>query len=187
MGHAVMFLGYKPSFAEKPGDLENAGFIILPGVGSAKATMESLAEMDLLNPLEDMVLHKKTLFLGICVGLQILFEHSQEGDAQCLGWLKGRVKKFDAGKVRVPQMGWNKTRFVKNVFPDIKEDYFYFVNSYHAVPENERDIWGTADYNGAFAAAVQRENIFATQFHVEKSGEAGLKILNSFLSAGRGG
>ena len=179
--HAVSHLGYKAAFARNPDDLAGATHILLPGVGSAKATMESLAEMDLLDVMEESVLQKKTFFLGICVGLQILFDHSEEGDARCLGWLKGSVVKFDVSKVRVPQMGWNEVNFIKNPFDAGQGAFFYFVNSYYAKPDDPSDVWGTADYNGPFAAAVCKDNIYAAQFHIEKSGRAGLALLNSFL------
>ena len=175
VAHAIARLGHEAVFARQPQDLTDATHIILPGVGSAKATMDSLREMALIDALEDAVLRRKVLFLGICVGMQILFEHSEEEDAKCLGWLKGRVVKFDVTKVRVPQMGWNR----------VWDDYFYFVNSYYAKPEDASDVWGTADYNGAFAAAVRRGNIYGTQFHIEKSGEAGLALLNGFLTLRR--
>ena len=181
--HAVNRLGYEATLARTPQDLADAAHIILPGVGSAGATMKSLAETGLTEALEDAVLKKKVLFLGICIGMQILFEHSEEEDADCLGWLKGRVVKFDTAKVRVPQMGWNQVRFVKDALYNsgVQEDYFYFVNSYHAIPDDEADLWGAADYDGSFAAAVARDNIYAAQFHAEKSGEAGLALLNGFL------
>jgi glutamine amidotransferase len=179
--HAVTRLGYKADFARCPHDIMDATHVILPGVGSAKATMDSLHEMGLIDTLEDAVLRKKTLFLGICVGLQILFEHSEEEDTDCLGWLKGRVVRFDVSKVRVPQMGWNQVQFVKSSPCHAKGGFFYFVNSYCAMPDDTSNLWGTADYDGPFAAAVCRDNIFATQFHVEKSGEAGLDLLNNFL------
>lgn len=168
---AVTRLGYDAVLARGEKDIVGASHIILPGVGSAKATMDSLRDMDIIGVLEDAVLHRKTFYLGICVGLQILFEHSEEGDTDCLGWLKGRVVKFDGLQVRVPQMGWNK----------VWDDYFYFVNSYYAVPVSETDIWGVADYGGTFCAAVRRDNIYGTQFHAEKSGEAGLALLDDFL------
>ena len=183
--HAVHHIGYEADFARHPQDLTDASHIILPGVGSAKATMDSLREMGLVGALEEEVLGKKKLFLGICVGLQILFEHSEEDDVDCLGWLKGSVVKFDASKVRVPQMGWNEVRFLKDTAYGVRDDYFYFVNSYYANPADKADIWGMADYNGMFAAAVCRDNIHATQFHVEKSGEAGLALLRSFFGFGR--
>ena len=181
--HAVNNLGHKAEFAKNPDDFKNASCIILPGVGSALATMDSLKEMNLLSTLEEAVLRKKLPYLGICVGMQILFEHSEEDDAQCLGWLKGNVVKFDTSKVRVPQMGWNKVSFVKDTKIYDKEDYFYFVNSYHAMAEYA-DIWGQADYEGVFTAAVCRDNIYGTQFHVEKSGEAGLALLDDFIRWG---
>jgi len=185
--HAIGKLGYKADFARNPQDLDNATHIILPGVGSAKATMESLSEMGLTDALKVAVLDKKAFFLGICVGMQILFEHSEEENADCLGWLKGCVVKFNSKKARVPQMGWNNVRFVKQAPCSVQDDYFYFVNSYYAKPDDKSDLWGEADYGGAFAAAVCRDNIYGTQFHAEKSGEAGLLLLSSFLSLGKGG
>jgi glutamine amidotransferase len=180
--HAVNHLGYEAVLARYPGDISRATHIILPGVGSAKATMESLREMGLISELENAVLQKKILFLGICVGMQILFEHSEEENADCLGWLKGQVVKFDASKIRVPQMGWNNVKLKKTPVYESLNEFFYFVNSYYAKPENESDIWGLADYGGPFAAAVHKDNIYATQFHIEKSGMAGLNLLNGFLS-----
>ena len=173
--NAIKRLGNIADFAIRAKDIESATHIILPGVGSAKATMQSLREMGLLSALEDKVLREGIPFLGICVGMQILFEYSEEGDTECFGWLKGRVVKFDSSRVRVPQMGWNK----------VWDDYFYFVNSYYAMPENSSDVWGTADYGGTFTAAVRRDNIYGTQFHVEKSGKAGLALLESFLKVGK--
>ena len=182
--NAVNHLAFSAMYARRPQDIADETHIILPGVGSAKATMDSLHQMDMLSALEDAVLQKKVLFLGICVGMQILFEHSEEDDAECLGWFKGRVVKFDSSAVRVPQMGWNRVQFLKNVLGDVREDFFYFVNSYYAKPENDSDIWGMADYDGPFTAAVCRENIYATQFHAEKSGTAGLALLKNFLCYG---
>ena len=175
--HAVNKLGYEAEFIHDRADIANASHIILPGVGSAGATMKSLRELGLIETLEHAVLNEKVRFLGICVGLQILFEHSEEADTDCLGWLKGRVVKFDASKVRVPQMGWNQVKFADGSL----DNYYYFVNSYYAKPDDESDIWGISDYNGKFVSAVCRDNIYATQFHIEKSGEAGLALLNDFL------
>ena len=175
--HAVEHLGLQAEFARTPDDLQNATHIILPGVGSARATMDSLNEMGLIPTLEGAVLKRKTSFLGICVGMQILFEYSEEEDTYCLGWLKGQVVKFDVSQVRVPQMGWNKVISLNN----LNSNYYYFVNSYYAVPAHKSDIWGVADYNGEFTAAVRRENIYGTQFHAEKSGEAGLKLLEGWF------
>lgn len=175
--HAVNRLGIGAEFARAPQDLVGASHIILPGVGSAKATMESLRELGMLVPLQEAVLEQRTPFLGICVGMQILFEHSEEEDTPCLGWLPGRVVKFDCAKVRVPQMGWNEVRFSGGA----ANGHFYFVNSYYVKPARKTDLWGVTDYNGQFTAAVRRGNICATQFHIEKSGTAGLELLNTLL------
>ncbi|MCL2053980.1 MAG: imidazole glycerol phosphate synthase subunit HisH [Oscillospiraceae bacterium] len=179
--HAVGHLGFEAEFARNPDELGNASKIILPGVGSAGATMAALREAGLIKALGDAVLKKNIPFLGICVGMQILFEHSEEENADCLGWLKGRVVKFARSKVRVPQMGWNKVSLTETPINKTLEDYFYFVNSYYVTPKNESDIWGVSDYNGAFTAAVRKGNIYGTQFHIEKSGEAGLWLLRGFL------
>jgi len=183
--HAVKHIGYGADFARTAQDIEGATHIILPGVGSAKATMDSLCEMGIIPALEDAVLQQQVNFLGICVGLQILFEHSEEENTDCLGWLAGKVVRFD-DCVRVPQMGWNKVAFTKTAGIPTQDEYYYFVNSYYAKPESSADIWGTADYSGTFTAAVCRKNIHATQFHIEKSGEAGLALLNAFLRKGCG-
>lgn len=181
--HAVRHLGFPAAFVCGSEDMVGASHIILPGVGSAKATLASLSELDLLRPLEEAVMERRVPFLGICVGMQILFSHSEEDDTPCLGWLPGSVRRFDSNTVRVPQMGWNRTRFLREtpVCPR-RKDYFYFVNSYYAQPADETDLWAAADYGGDFAAAVQRGNIYATQFHIEKSGEAGLALLRGFLT-----
>jgi len=180
--HAVERLNHEAVFARAPGDISGATHIILPGVGSAGATMQSLREMGMIPALEEAVLRKKAFFVGICVGLQVLFEHSDEDGVDCLGWLGGRVVKFDGATVRVPQMGWNQVKFKRRTALDARDDYFYFVNSYHAEPEDGSAVWGEADYGGAFTAAVHKDNIYATQFHIEKSGEAGLSLLKGFLN-----
>ncbi|MCL2062296.1 MAG: imidazole glycerol phosphate synthase subunit HisH [Firmicutes bacterium] len=179
--NAVHKLGLKARLCPKPEFLRGASHIILPGVGSAGATMRSLAESGFLSALSEAVLQKNIPYLGICVGMQILFEYSHEENTECLGWLKGNVIRFDSTKVRVPQMGWNKVRFTKPVPFNCADNYFYFVNSFYAVPQDKADIWGTAEYGTDFTAAVNRGNIYGTQFHAEKSGAAGLELLRGFL------
>ncbi|MCL2201647.1 MAG: imidazole glycerol phosphate synthase subunit HisH [Oscillospiraceae bacterium] len=179
--HAIKHLGHSAVLAKSAADLTAASHIILPGVGSAKATMVSLEEMGIQGALEDAVLQRKVPFLGICVGMQVLFEHSEEEDATCLGWLGGKVVRYDCAQVRVPQMGWNEVRFVKDSRCKASDGHFYFVNSYYAKPADESDTWGVTDYNGSFTSAVNRGNIYGTQFHVEKSAKAGLALLDAFL------
>ncbi len=172
-----------------PAGLEGAGGIILPGVGSAKATMDSLSELGMIEALRQKVLVEKVPFLGICVGLQVLFEHSEEDDCDCLGWLKGCVKKFDRSKVRVPQIGWNAVQW-KQSNPvnegSASGNYFYFVNSYYVVPEDKDIVMAVTDYGGEFTSMVSSGNIYASQFHIEKSGPAGLRLLKNFASLGVG-
>ncbi len=178
---AVKKLGHTATLAAKPEELNDATHIILPGVGSAGATMRSLEQSGFVDTLCELVLTKEVNFLGVCVGMQILFEHSEEEDADCLGWLTGSVKRFDQVGQRVPQMGWNEVEFIKPVGFTATKDYFYFVNSYYAVPSDEGDIWGKTHYGDYFCSCVNRKNIFGTQFHIEKSGPAGLALLDGFL------
>lgn len=171
-------------------ELAHLDGIILPGVGSAGATMESLRETGILSVLEKKVLEEKIPFLGICIGMQILFEHSEEGNVDCLGWLKGNVVRFDSAHVRVPQMGWNEVRFCREhpLLTDMGTNgHFYYVNSYHVVPENKEDVLAVTDYDGEFCCMVQRENIMAAQFHIEKSGPLGLNMLKNFVNYAEGG
>lgn len=181
--HALNSLNIKAEFANHGTDLAGATHIILPGVGSADATMSSLKEQGFLGELEEFVLGKRVRFLGICVGLQILLEHSEEGNIKTLGWINGTVERFDNAKVRVPQMGWNKVNIKKSSINEEIEDYFYFVNSYYAKPTNKEDVWGSATYSHEFCAAINHKNIFGTQFHVEKSGPAGLNLLKKFCES----
>ncbi len=163
--------------------LAKCSHIILPGVGSAGATMDSLGALDLIGVLEAHALRDKKPFLGICVGLQVLFAHSQEDDADCLGWLAGDVVRFDEASVRVPQIGWNLVEFAYGhpVTDGLRGgEYFYFVNSYHIRPENQNDILGMTDYSTPFCSMVAHDNIIASQFHIEKSGEIGLQLLKNF-------
>ncbi len=183
---AVNSIGFDGRLVSDPEGLKGAKSIILPGVGSAGATMRSLADAGFIEPIADMVLDKKVPFLGVCVGMQILFEHSEEEDADCLGWLKGDVIRFDQYGLRVPQMGWNLVEFKKPVCFDAKDDYFYFVNSYHVCPKEQDISWGVTEYGKEFTSAVNKGNIYGTQFHIEKSGPVGLALLKGFLEGGAG-
>jgi glutamine amidotransferase len=162
--------------------LDEVDRIILPGVGAARATTDSLAESGLVGPLRRRALDEGVPFLGICIGLQVLFERSEEGPADCLGWLRGEVRRFP-DSVRVPQIGWNLVRFTRPhpLTEGLPADpYCYFVNSYHAVPVDPADTLGVTEYAHEFTSVVARGNVAATQFHAEKSGEVGLRILRNF-------
>jgi len=164
-------------------DVAECERIILPGVGAARATLDSLRESHLLEPLTEHVRAGRP-FLGICVGLQILFDQSTEDDTDCLGWIPGSVQRFP-DSVRVPQIGWNEVR-VRHEHPVLAglpdAGYFYFVNSYYAVPDDPDSALGVTDYAGDFCSLVARDNILATQFHAEKSGELGLRLLANFAN-----
>ena len=181
--NALCSLNIDSCLVSSPGQVEKCTGIILPGVGSAQATMDSLAEIGLIRVLEDKVLNKGLPFLGICIGLQVLFEYSEEGDAKCLGWFPGIVKRFPDQLVRVPQIGWNEARFLDKhpVLADLgKGEFFYFVNSFYVVPEKEDIMLAKTWYGVEFCYMIAYKNIIAAQFHLKKSGARGLKLLKNF-------
>lgn len=183
---ALRRLGLEARLVATPEEADSAGGVdryILPGVGAADVTMASLRERGWVEHLDRRVRGEGVPFLGVCVGLQVLFEHSREGDADCLGWLPGEVVEFRRGELRVPHMGWNAVRRTSShpfatALPD--SAHFYFVNSYHALPAEEADVAGVTEYGPEFASVVARGNVMATQFHVEKSGPVGLSLLSRF-------
>ncbi|OGY70786.1 MAG: imidazole glycerol phosphate synthase, glutamine amidotransferase subunit, partial [Candidatus Jacksonbacteria bacterium RIFCSPHIGHO2_12_FULL_44_12] len=143
-------------------------------VGSAKAAMEELQKRWLVETIRNV----KAPFLGICLGMQLLFDYSEERDVACLGIIKGRVRRFQGKGLKVPQIGWNR---VKNEKLKMKSgSYFYFVHSYYCVPEDGGVVTATTEYGVEFASAVQYKNFYGVQFHPEKSGEAGLEVLKNF-------
>ena len=183
VSYALDHLDVPHVLVAKPSECDGVDKYILPGVGSAGVTMESLADEGWIGHLSEQVLGAGAGFLGVCVGLQVLFEHSAEDDVDCLGWLPGSVHEFDKTQVRVPHMGWN-TVDVRGDHPFARAftpgGYYYFVNSYYAVPTDDATLAGVTTYGQPFAAAVARGNIMATQFHTEKSARAGLQVLKAF-------
>lgn len=169
-----------------PDDIRNAAALILPGVGAAGEGMKNIRERKLDKVLIETVNNGKP-FLGICLGMQLLFEKSEEGNVECLGVLKGEVKKFRK-ESKVPQIGWNTVGIqssefrIKNLFRDIPDkSYFYFVNSYFCVPEDKSIIAAETVYGEKFASVVIKRNILAAQFHPEKSGKVGFILLKNFI------
>jgi imidazole glycerol-phosphate synthase subunit HisH len=168
-----------------PSELSGAEKIILPGVGAFGAGMQQLHEQDLVEPLRDAI-QAGIPYLGICLGMQFLFEHSDEmGEHAGLAVLPGYVTRFptDLG-LKVPHMGWNQLQ-QEHSSPLLESveagSYVYFVHSYYCIPQNLDDVLITTDYGFSFAAGVQHDNIYGVQFHPEKSQVTGLKILDNFL------
>ena len=167
--------------AEITGEAEKilgADKIIFPGQGHFKQAMEKLHAQNLVEPIKQVILDGKS-FLGICLGLQVLFEKSEEAPGvEGLGIFEGEVKKFTKGKT--PQIGWNKI-VTTSANTYLSEDYFYFVNSYYVIPKNSEIIASVANYHIDFCSSVQYKNITAIQFHPEKSSGAGLKFFKKWL------
>jgi len=188
---AVERVGYEAQVTADPQEVLNASRIILPGVGAFRDCMRNLEEHRLLEPVVRSIEAGKP-FLGICLGLQLLFEESDEfGLHKGMGVLPGRVTRFPEDirdpetdqPYPIPHMGWNTIEFKKetSLFAGIENNsFFYFVHSYYAIPHNSSDIAATTPYGIEFACAVQHDNIHAVQFHPEKSQEIGLRLLRNF-------
>ena len=182
VGYALEHLGIDCRLVSTPEQVATSERIVLPGVGAAGATIASLEAQGLVDALRTRIREDQIPFLGICIGLQVLFDHSEEGDTPCLGWVPGTVRRFPDTD-RVPQIGWNAVRFTREhplVAGVPSEGHFYFVNSYYCVPADADDALGVTTYSTEFCSVVARGNIVATQFHAEKSGELGLALLRSF-------
>jgi glutamine amidotransferase len=180
---AVERLGYEYRFVSTREELMEAKGAILPGVGAFGDAMKNLREKGLIDPIKEYVAAGKPL-LGICLGMQILFESSNEhGQHTGLCLLPGHIARFE-GNYKVPHMGWNKLTFLQNspVFKDVEEGYVYFVHSYFLQPEdrNRSVLLATTDYYQEVPAIVGRDNLFGMQFHPEKSGSVGMKLLQNF-------
>jgi len=189
VAHVARDTDLKVIVTANPEEVYAASRVVLPGQGAMRDCMRELAD----SGLKEAVLHAaatKPLF-GVCVGMQMLLEHSEEQDTPGLGLLPGRVQRFrlegrlqpDGSRFKVPQMGWNRVHQRPHALwagvPD--GAWFYFVHSYHAVPADARDVAGETEYGLRFTSALARDNIFATQFHPEKSAAHGLALYRNFL------
>jgi len=166
--------------------LNDASKVVFPGQGSMRDCIERLNSLDMVDELRRCLLTKP--FLGICLGKQILFDYSEEGGSQGLGFLPGKVKRFKKkNDVKVPHMGWNTVRIKRNhpLFSGILKNegenaYFYFVHSFFSKPDDHRLVLGETMHGEVFSSVISSENIFATQFHPEKSSENGILLLKNF-------
>ena len=156
--------------------------VILPGVGSAPSAMQALSNRNLIEPIKQYIALGKPFF-GICLGLQLLFNKTDEGDSDCLGVIPGNVRQLSSG-LKVPHMGWNSID-IKKTHPILEGipsgEFFYFVHSYFVVPQESGDITATTDYGEVFCSIYAKDNLIATQFHPEKSGDIGLRIYKNFI------
>jgi len=180
---ALQRLGVSALITADPDEIRSADRVIFPGVGEASTTMSYLK----LHKLDNLIRDLRQPVLGVCLGLQLMCAHSEEGDTTCLGIFPEKVKKFilpqdDMTSFKVPHMGWNSVSALKTpLFDHISEsDYFYFVHSFYATAGV--DTAATCNYMVPFSAALQRDNFYATQFHPEKSGKTGAKILENFIN-----
>ena len=177
-------VGHAAAITAEPAELARAGKLVLPGVGAFGDAIAELRRRDLVQPIREAIAAGKP-FLGICLGLQLLFDVGYEGgEFEGLGILRGKCVRFDLPReLKVPHMGWNRGRFLRSAphLAGIADGaHFYFVHSYHVVPEDRSVVAIESDYGHPFCAAVWRENLFATQFHPEKSQADGLRILKNF-------
>jgi glutamine amidotransferase len=183
VARAVENQGIRPLITSSGRYLAEADALIVPGVGAAEDTMSNLRHHRLVEPIKRYIASGRP-FLGVCMGQQALFDYSEEnGRHDCLGVLPGRITRLP-DDVKVPHMGWNRVRIVRPhpIFDGIEDgSYFYFVHSYYPEPSDPSVVIGETDYGVTFASVVARDNVVATQFHPEKSGESGLRMYGNFL------
>jgi glutamine amidotransferase len=192
VNQALVSIGLEPKISCDPNDIALADALVLPGVGAFKDAMDNLNTLNLSNPIIESVRNGKPLF-GVCLGLQLLFTQSEEfGSTSGLGLIEGDVRKFktrdaEGGKVRVPQIAWNTIygsqyrTWLNTPLEDIPETDMYFVHSYYVVPKDEGDILTETYYSGLkYASSILKNNIFACQFHPEKSAQEGIKIYKNW-------
>lgn len=172
-------LGVDSMISKSIDDIKKADALILPGVGSAKQGMKNLKERGLDKILINEIKKGKP-FLGICLGMQLLFSSSEEGNTECLNVVDGKVKKFNS-ELKVPQIGWNEVK-IKNSFNKAPiNNSFYFVNSYYCEPTDRSLIIGETEYGINFCSILVKDNIIATQFHPEKSGQIGQQFIKNWI------
>ncbi|MBI4310362.1 MAG: imidazole glycerol phosphate synthase subunit HisH [Chloroflexi bacterium] len=179
---ALEKVGFPGKVTQSSQEVAAARGVVLPGVGSSGAAMAALEERGLVEPLRDAAL-SGTPFLGVCLGLQLLLESSEEDPRPCLGVVKGKVRRFGPG-LKVPHMGWNQVWFTREhpIAEGVAEgSFFYFVHSYYASPEDPPLVLGRTDYGIQFCSALATGNVVATQFHPEKSGPVGLRLYENFV------
>ena len=178
-------IGINAKITSNVSEIISAEKLILPGVGHFAVGISNLIDRGLFDALNEAVLNKKIPILGICLGMQLMTEFSEEGNCEGFGWIKGKTTKFtfENNGLKIPHMGWNNLTIKKNdtLFKSISNNtFFYFVHSYHISCDNEDDILTYSHYGNNFVSSFQNGNIFGCQFHPEKSHDAGLQVLKNF-------
>ena len=181
-------VGYVSQISSDPDVIRNANKLILPGVGAFDTGIKNLEDRALINVLNECVLKNKTPILGICLGMQLITKSSEEGTLPGLNWIEAKTIHFkfeDNEILKVPHMGWNivdvnkESKLFKGM--ENQENRFYFVHSYHVVCENREDVLSSTHYGIEFTSSIEHENIYATQFHPEKSHKFGMQLLKNFM------
>lgn len=185
--NAISHLGYEPKLTNRPDEVMAASTVVLPGVGAGADTVSSLKKLGLDEVIRRIIVDDRP-FLGVCIGLQVLFTGTEEGGwHECLNAVPGKVQRLPDG-LKVPHIGWNQVKQLRQhpVFQGIPDmSNFYFVHSYHGVPDDNSLIAGETEYGVPFCSVLIRGNLVATQFHPEKSGVMGLKFYDNFLRFAR--
>ena len=181
--NAIIRLGYLARVTSSPREILSAQAVILPGVGAAADTMTNLHKLGLVSPIQQFIAEGRP-FLGVCIGLQILFSATEEGGwHECLGVIPGMVRRLPPG-LKIPHMGWNQVRqkISHPIFSGIPDEAnFYFVHSYYVEPNDRSIVVGETEYGISICSVIARGDMVATQFHPEKSGELGLKLYDNFI------
>ncbi len=179
-------VGVQVKISGTPDEILSADKIVLPGVGHFEKGVNNLKERGLFKTLNEAVVTKKIPIIGICLGMQLMTEFSEEGNCEGFGWIKGKTKKFsfEGNGLKIPHMGWNNLIITKSdsLYDGISSDnFFYFVHSYYVSCDEESNILAVTNYSNRFVSSFEKENIYGCQFHPEKSHDAGLKILSNFV------
>jgi imidazole glycerol-phosphate synthase subunit HisH len=180
-------IGIHAKITATPDEVMRAGKLILPGVGHFSRAMDILHSTGLADALNQAVMVRKTPILGICLGMQLMTEFSEEGDVEGFGWIKGRTSKFCFADsfLKIPHMGWNQLSFKKQsrLMQDVStEAYYYFVHSYFVACEDPDTVLAETKYGNTFVSAFEKDHVYGCQFHPEKSHDAGLKIIENFVA-----
>ena len=179
-------IGVQVKISDIADEILSSDKIVLPGVGHFEKGVSNLKERGLFKALNEAVLAKKIPIIGICLGMQLMTEFSEEGNCEGFGWIKGKTQKFcfQGNGLKIPHMGWNNLIITKtdSLYDGITSDnFFYFVHSYYVSCDDENNILAETNYGNKFVSSFQKENIFGCQFHPEKSHDAGLKVLSNFV------